>query len=74
MSLTVTVNVQLIESAEHVTVVVPTAKSDPEGGEQTGVHEPFVVGGGYVTVAPHWLGSFAWMTLAGQVIILQPTS
>jgi hypothetical protein len=46
VSLTVTVNAQLTDSAEQVTVVVPFGKNDPDAGEQVGVHEPFVVGAG----------------------------
>ena len=42
----ITVNAQLTESAEQVTVVVPFGKNDPEAGEQVGVHDPLVVGAG----------------------------
>jgi hypothetical protein len=49
VSLTVTVNEQVaiaIESSLQVTVVVPTGKNDPEGGEQVTVPQvPLVVGG-----------------------------
>jgi hypothetical protein len=42
-------------SALQVTVVVPTGKKDPEGGEQvTAPQSPVtMVGGGYATEAPH---------------------
>jgi hypothetical protein len=42
----------------HVTVVVPTGKNDPDAGVHViGSHVPVVVGAGYWTTAPHWLGS-----------------
>ena len=73
MSLTLTVKVQVGPADEvHVTVVVPTGKNDPDAGEQLIVPQvPLDVGAGYVTTAPHWFGSFAWVTLAGQVMLEQ---
>jgi len=57
---TVTVKLQLDPAtAEHVTVVVPIGKNDPEGGEQlTAPQLPVVVGAAYVTTAPHCPASF----------------
>ena len=60
MSLTVTVKVQVGPADEvQVTVVVPFGKNEPDAGEQVIVPQvPELVGAGYVTTAPHWLGSF----------------
>ena len=56
----------------HVTVVVPTGKNDPEAGEQVIVPQlPLGVGAVYMTTAPHWFESFAWVMLAGQVMPVQ---
>ena len=55
------------------TVVVPTGKNEPDAGVQVIVPQsPVGVGRGYVTTAPHWFGSFVWVTLAGQVMAVQP--
>jgi hypothetical protein len=46
VSFTVTVNEHESPVPEHVTVVVPTGKNDPEAGEQVTVPHPELVGGG----------------------------
>ena len=57
----------------HVTVVEPMLKNEPEGGVQFTVpHDPEVVGGGYVTVAPHWFVVFVVAMLPGQVNVQAP--
>lgn len=73
VSLTVTVNEQLGPAVVvQVTVVVPFGKKEPEAGEQVIVPQlPEAVGAGYVTVAPHWFGSFDLVRFAGQVIAVQ---
>jgi hypothetical protein len=54
VSLTVTVKPQLGPAAvEHVTLVVPTGKKEPEAGEQVTVPQPDVVVGAKLTAAPH---------------------
>ena len=77
MSLTVTVNEQEAEldeasDTEHVTVVVPFGKLEPEAGAQTGVPTPeqlsVAVGAAKLTTAEHWPLSFAAVTFAGHVI------
>ena len=45
--------------AEQVTLLVPTPKKLPDGGEHAVVivpvqHPDAVIGAGYVTTAPHW--------------------
>jgi hypothetical protein len=69
VSMTVTVNEQVGPVVlVHVTVTVPTGKNEPEGGLQVTVpHVPVVVGAGYATTAPHWLGSLFCVIFAGQV-------
>ncbi len=69
VSLIVTVNEQLGPTElVHVTVVAPTGKKEPDGGEHETVPQlPVVVGTGKLTTAPHWFGSFDCVTLAGQV-------
>jgi hypothetical protein len=78
VSLTVTVKVQvdmLLEESctEQVTVVDPLGKNEPEAGAQLGDPTPvqlsLTVGAGYVTTAPHWLGSFDLVMFAGQVMV-----
>jgi hypothetical protein len=58
--------------AEHVTVVEPTAKVDPDPGEQVGVIDPLTRSladaGPYVTTAPAWLLVVA-VTFAGGVTV-----
>jgi hypothetical protein len=55
VSFTVMVKLQLGPTdVRQVTVVVPIGKNDPEAGVQVTVPQlPIVVGGGYVTLAPH---------------------
>ena len=73
LSLTVTVNEQLgPELVVQLTVVVPFAKNEPEEGVQVSVpHESSDVGGGYWTVAPHWVEPGPVFTdwFCGQVIV-----
>ena len=79
VSLIVTVKVQvalglfgLASIAVQVTVVVPTGKNEPEGGEQLVVAPGQLseaVGGGKLTTAPHWFGSLPCVMFAGQVIV-----
>ena len=70
----VTVNEQVGPAEEvQVTVVVPTGKNDPAGGEQVIVPQlPLGVGAVYVTTAPHWFESFVRVMFAGQVMPMQP--
>jgi hypothetical protein len=75
-SLTVTVNMQVealpaASVAVQVTVVVPTGKNVPDGGEQTTVTpgQLSVAVAVKVTMAPHWSGSLHCVTGAGQLIV-----
>ena len=71
VSLTVIVNEQLgPEVVVQVTVVVPTAKVEPDAGVQVTVPQaPVVVGAVYVTTAEHWPVVFGTVIFAGQVIV-----
>jgi len=74
VSLTVTVKVQLAIGIVQVTVVVPFGKNEPDAGEHVAGGElleqfPLTVGAGYVTTAPHWLGSFDLVMFAGHVMV-----
>ena len=77
VSFTVTVNEQEAEldeasDTEHVTVVVPFGKLEPEAGAHTGVPTPeqlsVAVGVAKLTTAEHWPLSLAAVTFAGHVI------
>jgi len=77
VSFTVTVNEQEAElddasDTEHVTVVVPFGKLEPEAGAHTGVPMPeqlsVAVGAAKFTIAEHWPLSLAAVTFAGHVI------
>jgi hypothetical protein len=77
VSLTVTVNEQgadrlfAASRTVQVTVVVPFAKTDPDGGTQTGVPAPeqlSVACGAKLTTAEHKFVSVPLMMFAGQVI------
>lgn len=68
-STTVTLNEQLgAPAAVQVTLVVPTANTDPEGGLQVGVQPPDVAGA-KVTTVPHdvAVGEVALSKLGGHV-------
>lgn len=70
VSLTVTVNPQLGPAAvEQLTLVVPTGKKDPEGGEQVTNPHPAVVVGAKLTFAPHWPGALLTTIFDGQLIV-----
>jgi hypothetical protein len=63
VSFTVTLKTQLgPATVVQVTTVVPFGKKELEAGAQvTAPHGPAVVGGGYVTTAPHWFRSFGFI-------------
>jgi hypothetical protein len=69
--LTVTVKEQLEPAAlVQVTVVVPTKKNEPDGGEHvTAPQTPVSVGAAYDTIAPHCVGSLSWDIFGGQVSV-----
>ena len=73
--ITVTVNVQVgpSQAVVHVIVVVPTGKTEPDGGEQvTGKLVPktsITVGVGYVTTAEHWPDGATVVISLGQLIV-----
>jgi hypothetical protein len=75
VSFTVTVNMHCCCGGPgdvHVTVVVPTGKKSPEAGTQVaGPQVPEGVGGGKVTIAPHWPGSLETGATVGHMIPLQ---
>jgi hypothetical protein len=62
----------IASETEQVTVVVPTVKFEPEGGEQTGVPTPGqlseAVGGVKLTVTVHWPAGVVVEILEGQPI------
>jgi hypothetical protein len=75
VSLTVTVKLQLGPTlVVQFTVVVPTAKNEPEAGVQATVPQPLVVLGAKLTLAPHWPGPLATTMLLGQVIAQTPVT
>jgi hypothetical protein len=67
VSTTVTVNEHIGPALVQVTVVVPTGKKEPDIGEQVAWQLGSVIGGWYVTTAPHWPGSFDLVMLLGQM-------
>ena len=75
--MTVTVKLQLAELPDasvtlHVTVVVPFANVDPDGGTQAGVPTPgqlsLTGGAAKLTIALHWPVVVPVTILAGHVI------
>ena len=69
MSCTVTLTEQVGPAVDvQVTVVIPTGKNEPEGGEQVIVPQLPLAEGEKVTTAPHWFGSFVLVMFAEQVI------
>src|SRR5690242_7213526 len=73
VSLTVTVKLQFVPLAVvQVTVVMPFAKNEPEGGNEiTAPQLPLVVGE-KLTTAPHWFGAVETTMLAGHTIVHGP--
>jgi hypothetical protein len=77
MSLTITVKLHvdmLFDESftEHVTIVEPFVKVDPDAGVHVGAPTPWqlslTTGTGYVTIAWHTFGSVLFVTLAGHVM------